>query len=169
MERQKHESLVPKWVEFWATLGSYFGYILPSRHDRLGNGMVYIGLAFVWLVFSAAAFMLQLAYWPTTPIISGYWIFVLPTVVTLSYGTMRYLSFRWIRKTWQSITGEKDLEGYLYITERTQAEARQTLQRVAFRVRNGELKTDAFHMARDIAALHWLCDEDLRIRDLIKS
>jgi hypothetical protein len=169
-ERVAHQSLVPRWVRRWA-IDCEIPHKAIASH-LVDRAMMYVGIAFIALVVSAMVWMLVGLYFQTPthePVVSAWTILALPAVVTTTYGALRFSAFRWLRKNWRDVTGEEDLQRYLYVTEPKSNQARETLRKVALKVRNGELCPERFHLVRDIAALHWLCLSDLRIRDLVKS
>lgn len=175
-ERKIHSSTVPGWVRKYATFDNRFGYVLPERHRPAARVFDYVGLAFLslgvpWVLGNIMIGVLsELGVIPwlqwENVMSSRYWL-VLPSLILVGLPTMRSLARRWIRTTWKRITGEEGLERYLYATYETEMAARETLKRVARRVRGGEIKDAEFHVARDIAAMHMVCDRDLRIRDLV--
>lgn len=173
MERVKHESLVPSWVRFWICKGAW--YARPANWMRKD-----------WLKFSAAIFtiLLIVGFVSTLPLV----IYVRPyqgsdtqllfslglaaalaTIVSAGVYARHEMALRWLRKNWKSATGEESLEHYLPLLKGSDGMARITLTNVARRVQMQEIKAERFHVARDIAALYWLCDEELRMRDLLNT
>lgn len=177
-ERKQHQSLLPGWVVWAATYdNARFERVLSRRHAPWSRrALIYIAPAILWLFASWLVFCaVHIVYGgvfdgaANQSLVSGWWMLVPSAVWIPGMFTTRFLAFRWIHTAWKRITGESDLERYLPITHATTDMARETLRRIAERVRNREIPEQDFHIARDIAHLHWLCDKELRIRDLIRE
>ncbi len=183
MERREHQILIPRWVKRIAILGS-------GRVNRRQEFVIlyfiptYLLIIAIMLACMAAGILdshriIQMdAYSPRTGRHIGFqpWVEVssniaiaLVVLLPLSIWMMRYFAFRWIDRTWKRLTGEPDLERYFLDWHHLKAEMRSTLTSVALRVRYGEIPADDFHLARDIAWLHRLCDKELRMRELLPS
>ncbi len=159
----KNDTVLPNWV--WNSTTLRTGYVTPRPHDTFGSFLVYGGI-FIFLLIASGFVILVLN--ALSFLVNGYWAFAAPASASVILWIMRRLAFRWIRMEWRCITGEKDLEPYLVITEYPGNGIYATLKNVGLRYNYWQPGEDfrKIRMACDIAGIYQLCHKGYKLYEL---